>query len=141
MTARTSIRAAALMAVLAVTAVMWSDQAIGWSTSIIDGIGATGSGASAVLAHRPEGDLDLHVALWGLVGALVAASAASWRSRWRVLAALMGWSVVVESLQPVVTDHRMFQLGDLAGNAVGIGSVTVVAGLLHVRRSERPTGR
>jgi hypothetical protein len=133
-TFRTLVRAAALVVIVVVTAVMWSDEAIGWSNSIIDGLGGTGQGASTVLERRPKGDLDLHLASWALVAALWAASCRSRRVRWWVLAAVLAWSATVESLQPVFTEIRTFQRTDLVGNALGVGVVAVAMGLVHARR-------
>lgn len=134
MTFRTLVRAGALVVIVVVTAVMWSDEAIGWSNSIIDGLGGTGQGASTVLERRPKGDLDLHLASWALVSALWAASCRSRRVRWWVLAAVLAWSAAVESLQPVFTEIRTFQRTDLVGNALGVGVVAVAMGLVHARR-------
>ena len=134
MTSRTPVRATALVVTVLVTAVMWSDEAIGWSNSIIDGLGGTGQGASTVLERRPKGDLDLHLASWALVAALWAASCRSRRVRWWVLAAVLAWSAAVESLQPVFTEIRTFQRTDLVGNALGVGVVAVAMGLVHARR-------
>ena len=134
MTSRTLVRAAALVAIVVVTVVMWSDEAVGWSNSIIEGLSGTGQGASTVLEHRPQGDLDLHVASWALVGALWASSFRSRRARWWVLAAVVAWSAAVESLQPAFTEIRTFQRTDLLGNALGVGVVAVAMGLVHMRR-------
>lgn len=134
MTRRAAVRAAAVAVVLAVTAVMWSDEAIGWSNSIFEGLSGAGEGASTVLEHRPKGDLDLHLASWGLVGALWSASFRSRRARWWVLAAVLAWSATVESLQPAFTEIRTFQPTDLLGNALGVALAAAATGLVHVRR-------
>lgn len=134
MTSRTLVRATALVVIVVVTVVMWSDEAVGWSNSIIEGLSGTGQGASTVLEHRPQGDLDLHVVSWALVGALWASSFRSRRVRWWALAGVAAWSATVESLQPVFTEIRTFQPTDLLGNALGIGVVAVAMGLVHARR-------
>lgn len=134
MTSRTVARAAALVVTVLVTAVMWSDEAIGWSNTIIEGLSGTGQGASTVLEHRPQGDLDLHVVSWALVSALWAVSFRSRRARWWALAAVVAWSATVESLQQAFTEIRIFQPTDLLGNVLGVGVVAVAMGLVHARR-------
>jgi hypothetical protein len=134
---RAAVRAAAVVTIVAVTAVMWSDEAIGWSNSIIEDLRGAGEGAATVLEHRPKGDLDLHVSSWALVGALSAASFRGRRARWAALAAVLAWSATVESLQPVFTQIRTFQRGDLVGNALGVALVAVATGLVHMRTRRR----
>lgn len=133
MTFRTLVRASALVVIVVVTAVMWSDEAIGWSNSIIEGLSGSGRGASTVLERRPKGDVDLHLASWALVGALWAASFHSRSARWWALAAVLAWSALVESLQPVFTEIRTFQPPDLLGNALGVAVAAVGTGLVHMR--------
>lgn len=128
------VRAAALVVVVVVTVVMWSDEAVGWSNSMIEVLSGSGHGRSTVLEHRPQGDLDLHVVSWALVGALWASSFRSRRARWWVLAAVAAWSATVESLQPVFTEIRTLQPTDLLGNALGVGVVAVAMGFVHARR-------
>ena len=139
MTFRAAVRAAAVLAIVVITAVMWSDEAIGWSNSLIEGLSGTGEGASTVLQHRPKGDLDLHLASWALVGALSAASFRERRFRWWSLAVVLAWSASVESLQPVFTEIRTFQPTDLLGNALGVAVAAVGTGLVHMRNRTAST--
>jgi hypothetical protein len=138
-TFRAAVRAAAVLAIVVITAVMWSDEAIGWSNSLIEGLSDTGEGASTVLQHRPKGDLDLHLASWALVGALFAASFRERRFRWWSLVGVLVWSASVEALQPVFTEIRTFQPTDLLGNALGVAVAAVGTGLVHMRNRTAST--
>jgi len=132
-TPRHALKIVAAFAIAAITMLMWSDSAVGWFHAFLSNVKRTGSEAATVLRHRPQGDLDLHVAMWGVGASLMVASiAASWR-RYVALVGLLTWSVVVESLQPVFTEVRMFQVTDLLGNAIGVSLVAAGVAVVHAR--------
>lgn len=133
MTRRAALRIVAAAAIAGITALMWSDAAIGWSNSIFADLSRSGDGAAAVLEHRPAGDLDLHVVTWGIGASLTAVAMASPRRRLQALAAVLAWSAVVESLQPVFTETRMFQVTDLLGNGIGVALAAAGSAVAQLR--------
>ena len=60
-------------AIVAATALMWSDTAITWWTNIIEfALRVNESATTGVLERRPTGDADLHALVWGACALLVA---------------------------------------------------------------------
>ena len=122
-----------------VTALMWSDAVIEWWQSLLEWLlAANESATQSVLDARPASDMDLHVIVWATVAWAMAVAFPG--ARWRVLAFVGVWSLVVESLQPVFTDIRARQALDYLGNLLGVGAMAcafaVVAG---VRRRRQPS--
>ena len=108
------------VAVIAVTALMWSDTAISWWTNIIEfALRINKSATSGLLEHRPAGDGDLHALAWGACALLVASAVHAVIIR-RALALLFMWTVFVELAQPWFTELRSRQDTDLIGNCVGV---------------------
>lgn len=127
----------AALSCLGVTALMWSD-------------GVVTSGVSKDVPLVPRsierpvqelrsgwGDADAHVLLWMVVAALVAAAARRPRDRRWLLGALAVWTVVVEVLQPVLTELREARVTDALAGLAGIAVVAVVAEVLDRRRAGR----
>lgn len=100
-----------------------SDRVVGWLSGGDGDAGETWVPALVLwlLDARPAvGDADLHVAVWFVAG--VAATLAVRRMAllvW-VIAAIWAWSVVLEALQPLVSEMRTAQLIDVLGNTVGV---------------------
>lgn len=118
---------------------MLSDLVIEWWQSLLEWLLATNESATqSVLDARPASDMDLHVIVWAAVSwAMVVAFPGV---RWRMLAFVGVWSLVVESLQPVFTDLRARQELDYLGNLVGVGvTAFVFAVTAGVRRRRQPS--
>lgn len=133
-----SRRLVAFVVLAVVTAFMWSDIVIEWWQSILDFFLSVNEDVTeSVLESRPGNDADLHVLVWAAVGGVF-----TWafKSRWLVvLALLLVWSALVETLQPVFTDIRSRQVADYVGNAIGIALVALVLGLFSgIRRRTQP---
>ena len=124
-------------AIVAVTALMWSDTAITWWTNIIEfALGVNESATTGVLERRPSGDADLHALVWGACGLLVAYAAHAVNIR-HALVLLFIWTVFVEIAQPWFTQLRSRQATDLIGNCVGVLIVFVVAEIIAKVRARR----
>ena len=112
-------------AIVAATALMWSDTAISWWTNIIEfALRVNESAATEVLERRPSGDADLHALVWGACALLVVFAVEASVVR-RALAMLFVWSVFVELAQPWFTQLRSCQETDLIGNCIGVLLVIV----------------
>lgn len=117
---------------------MWSDIVIEWWQSILDFFLSVNEDVTeSVLESRPGNDADLHVLVWAAVGGVF-----TWAFRSRrlvVLALLIVWSALVETMQPVFTDIRSRQVADYMGNAIGIALVALMLGLISsIRRRTQP---
>jgi len=122
-----------------VTAFMWSDAVIGWWHSTIEFFLRVNEDVTeSVLDSRPGNDADLHVLVWAAVGfVFVWAFHRKWAG---ALTALLVWSAIVETLQPVFTDVRSRQLADYVGNSLGIlMTALVVAVISWARRTGQPS--
>lgn len=133
-----SRRLVAFVVLAVVTAFMWSDAVIEWWQSILDFFLSVNEDVTeSVLESRPGNDADLHVLVWAAVGGVF-----TWAFRSRrlvVLALLIVWSALVETMQPVFTDIRSRQVADYMGNAVGIALVALMLGLISsIRRRTQP---
>lgn len=133
-----SRRLVAFVVLAVVTAFMWSDAVIEWWQSILDFFLSVNEDVTeSVLESRPGNDADLHVLVWAAVGGVF-----TWAFRSRrlvVLALLIVWSALVETMQPVFTDIRSRQVADYMGNAIGIALVALMLGLISsIRRRTQP---
>ena len=124
-------------AIVAATALMWSDTAITWWTNIIEfALRVNESATTGVLERRPTGDADLHVLVWGACALLVAYAVRAVNIR-RALLLLFMWTVFVELAQPWFTQLRSRQASDLIGNCVGVFFVFVAAEIIAKVRARR----
>ena len=124
-------------AIVAATALMWSDTAITWWTNIIEfALRVNESATTGVLERRPTGDADLHALVWGACALLVAYASHAVNIR-RALALLFMWTVFVELAQPWFTQLRSRQATDLIGNCVGVLFVFVSAEIIAKVRARR----
>jgi hypothetical protein len=115
------------VAIVAATALMWSDTAISWWTNIIEfALRVNESATTRVLDNRPSGDADLHALVWGVCALLVVSAVKAPFVRY-ALAILFMWSVFVELAQPWFTELRSRQESDLIGNCVGVLLVIVAS--------------
>ena len=124
-------------AIVAATALMWSDTAITWWTNIIEfALRVNESATAGVLERRPSGDADLHALVWGACALLVAYAAQAVNIR-RALALLFMWTIFIELAQPWFTQLRSRQATDLIGNCVGVLLVFVGAEIIAKVRARR----
>ena len=124
-------------AIVAATALMWSDTAITWWTNIIEfALRVNESATTGVLERRPTGDADLHALVWGACALLVAYAVRAITIR-RALFLLFMWTVFVELAQPWFTQLRSRQASDLIGNCVGVFFVFVAAEIIAKVRARR----
>ena len=124
-------------AIVAATALMWSDTAITWWTNIIEfALRVNESATTGVLERRPTGDADLHALVWGACALLVAYAVRA-ITIWRALFLLFMWTVFVELAQPWFTQLRSRQASDLIGNCVGVLFVFVAAEIIAKVRARR----
>jgi hypothetical protein len=124
-------------AIVAATALMWSDTAITWWTNIIEfALRVNESATTGVLERRPTGDADLHALVWGACALLVAYAVRVITIR-RALLLLFMWTVFVELAQPWFTQLRSRQASDLIGNCVGVFFVFVAAEIIAKVRARR----
>ena len=124
-------------AIVAATALMWSDTAITWWTNIIEfALRVNESATTGVLERRPTGDADLHALVWGACALLVAYAVRVITIR-RALLLLFMWTVFVELAQPWFTQLRSRQASDLIGNCVGVLFVFVAAEIIAKVRARR----
>ena len=124
-------------AIVAATALMWSDTAITWWTNIIEfALRVNESATTGVLERRPTGDADLHALVWGACALLVAYAVRVITIR-RSLLLLFMWTVFVELAQPWFTQLRSRQASDLIGNCVGVLFVFVAAEIIAKVRARR----
>ena len=124
-------------AIVAATALMWSDTAITWWTNIIEfALRVNESATTGVLERRPTGDADLHALVWGACALLVAYAVRAIIIR-RALLLLFMWTVFVELAQPWFTQLRSRQASDLIGNCVGVFFVFVAAEIIAKVRARR----
>ena len=124
-------------AIVAATALMWSDTAITWWTNIIEfALRVNESATTGVLERRPTGDADLHALVWGACALLVAYAVRAINIR-RALLLLFMWTVFVELAQPWFTQLRSRQASDLIGNCVGVLFVFVAAEIIAKVRAHR----
>ena len=124
-------------AIVAATALMWSDTAITWWTNIIEfALRVNESATTGVLERRPTGDADLHALVWGACALLVAYAVRAITIR-RALFLLFMWTVFVELAQPWFTQLRSRQASDLIGNCVGVLFVFVAAEIIAKVRARR----
>jgi hypothetical protein len=124
-------------AIVAATALMWSDTAITWWTNIIEfALRVNESATNGVLERRPTGDADLHALVWGACALLVAYAVRAVSIR-RALLLLFMWTVFVELAQPWFTQLRSRQATDLIGNCVGVLLVFVGAEVIAKVRARR----
>jgi len=129
----------ALIAIVAATALMWSDTAIEWWSDIVSfALRVNQDATTSVMNSRPSGDADLHAVVWGTSAAILAVSCSGFRARIFSLAALASWTIAVEIAQPWFTELRSRQLTDLVGNVVGVGFIAAVV-LVQRARVIRPT--
>lgn len=136
---RRRLRVVALIAIVAATALMWSDTAIEWWSDIVSfALRVNQDATTSVMNSRPSGDADLHAVVWGTSAAILAVSCSGFRARIFSLAALASWTIAVEIAQPWFTELRSRQLTDLVGNVVGVGFIAVVV-LVQQARFLRPT--
>ena len=120
-------------AIVAATALMWSDTAITWWTNIIEfALRVNESATTGVLERRPTGDADLHALVWGACALLVAYAVRVITIR-RALLLLFMWTVFVELAQPWFTQLRSRQASDLIGNCVGVLFVFVAAEIVRAQ--------
>ena len=124
-------------AIVAATALMWSDTAITLWTNIIEfALRVNESATTGVLERRPTGDADLHALVWGACALLVAYAVRVITIR-RALLLLFMWTVFVELAQPWFTQLRSRQASDLIGNCVGVLFVFVAAEIIAKVRARR----
>ena len=124
-------------AIVAATALMWSDTAITWWTNLIEfALRVNESATTGVLERRPTGDADLHALVWGACALLVAYAVRAITIR-RALFLLFMWTVFVELAQPWFTQLRSRQASDLIGNCVGVLFVFVAAEIIAKVRARR----
>ena len=124
-------------AIVAATALMWSDTAITWWTNIIEfALRVNESATTGVLERRPTGDADLHALVWGACALLVAYAVRVITIR-RALLLLFMWTVFVELAQPWFTQLRSRQASDLIGNCVGVLFVFGAAEIIAKVRARR----
>jgi hypothetical protein len=136
---RRRLRVVALIAIVAATALMWSDTAIEWWSDIVSfALRVNQDATTSVMNSRPSGDADLHAVVWGTSAAILAVSCSGFRVRIFSLAALASWTIAVEIAQPWFTELRSRQLTDLVGNVVGVGFIAAVV-LVQQVRFLRPT--
>ena len=136
---RRRLRVVALIAIVAATALMWSDTAIEWWSDIVSfALRVNQDATTSVMNSRPSGDADLHAVVWGTSAAILAVSCSGFRAQIFSLAALASWTIAVEIAQPWFTELRSRQLTDLVGNVVGVGFIAVVV-LVQQARFLRPT--
>ena len=125
------------VAIVAATALMWSDTAISWWTKIIEfALRVNESVTTGVLDKRPLGDADLHALVWGACALLVASAVRAVNIR-RALALLFMWTVFVELAQPWFTELRSRQESDLIGNCVGVLLVIVASEVIAKVRARQ----
>lgn len=131
------------------TIVMWSDAVAAWWSSQVapddDGESVLPGPIRAVLEARPDlGDAELHALAWAVAAFVAVLAVVGARpSAARVAAAagpVWAWSVVVEALQPVVSETRAFEWIDVAGNTVGVVLGAAVAAWWRVRSIRRRPG-
>ena len=136
---RRRLRVVALIAIVAATALMWSDTAIEWWSDFVSfALRVNQDATTSVMNSRPSGDADLHAVVWGTSAAILAVSCSGFRARIFSLAALASWTIAVEIAQPWFTELRSRQFTDLVGNVVGVGFIAVVV-LVQRARVFRPT--
>jgi hypothetical protein len=136
---RRRLRVVALIAIVAATALMWSDTAIEWWSDIVSfALRVNQDATTSVMNSRPSGDADLHAVVWGTSAAILAVSCSGFRAQIFSLAALASWTIAVEIAQPWFTELRSRQLTDLVGNVVGVGFIAAVV-LVQQVRFLRPT--
>ncbi len=124
-------------AIVAATALMWSDTTISWWTNIIEfALRVNESATTGVLERRPAGDADLHALVWGACALLVFHAVRAINIR-RALLLLFMWTVFVELAQPWFTQLRSRQASDLIGNCVGVFFVFVAAEIIAKVRARR----
>ena len=125
------------VAIVAATALMWSDTAISWWTNIIEfALRVNESATTRVLDNRPSGDADLHALVWGVCALLVVCAVKAPFVRY-ALAILFMWSVFVELAQPWFTELRSRQESDLIGNCVGVLLVIVASEVIAKVRARQ----
>ena len=125
------------LAIIAATALMWSDTAISWWANIIEfALRVNEYATTEVLENRPIGDGDLHALVWGACALLVASAVHAVNIR-RALALLFVWTVFVELAQPWFTQLRSRQATDLIGNCAGVLIVFVGAKIIAKVRAHR----
>ena len=124
-------------AIVAATALMWSDTAITWWSNVIAfALRVNESATTGILEHRPPGDADIHVLVWGSCALLLWNAVRPVHVR-RALTLLFIWTVFVELAQPWFTQFRTRQATDLVGNCVGVLSVLVFAEIIAKVRARR----
>jgi hypothetical protein len=147
------VAAVAVVSTVVNTIVMWSDGVAAWWSAQVapddDDESMLPGPLRALLEARPDlGDAELHAVAWSVPAflAVVAlafggrgADATSVRRVGVAAGAVWAWSVVVESLQPVVSDTRGFEWIDVAGNSVGVvlGAAAATWWCARARRSRR----
>ena len=100
-----------------------SDRLVGWLSADAEASGETWIPAFVLrlIALRPEvGDVDLHVVIWAAAGFAATLAVRRTVPRIAVLGALWSWSLALEWLQPIVSDLRTAQVGDIVGNTIGL---------------------
>jgi glycopeptide antibiotics resistance protein len=106
------------------TVLSWSDWVVGLITGPPDGEpGALRlpGWILMLLEARPDtGDAEVHLVIWAAAAVAVTMAVRTPRRLVPVLVAVWAWSVVVEALQPVITDRRGFEWIDVVGNTVGV---------------------
>lgn len=144
---------ALVVVVIANTVVMWSDAVAAWWSAQVapddDAEGRLPGPLRVLIEARPDvGDAELHALAWS-VPAFVVVFAAGAAQRHRralppgVALAVVGvwvWSVLVEVLQPVVSETRAFEWVDVVGNTAGVVTGAAMAWWWKGRRA-RSVGR
>jgi hypothetical protein len=115
-----------------------SDRAPGLLARLSSRIDA-GSSRVADLASqtRPQSDFEIHILVWAVITVVVGLTMWSNRSVLASAIVVLMASVVAERAQEALTTSREMQLGDVAGNTIGVlaglGLVTGLAILMNWR--------
>ncbi len=101
---------------------------------------ATGIDVPGGRVRVPQSDFDVHVAIWAVAALLVGLAMWSWLSLALANGALFSASVALELAQAGYTRSRNVELGDVAGNALGVLAGTLAVALFAVlwRLTHRP---
>lgn len=93
--------------------------------------------ASEARAH--SSDTLVHVTVWALAATLVGLAAWSWGSALLAGAGTLGYSLLVEAAQPLLSTSRQVQsqdvLANLAGVALGLAATAAFTGAWHLIRA------
>jgi hypothetical protein len=125
--------------------VLMSDRAPGLLERISRRIDAGSSRAAQVASQtRPQSDFEIHIVLWAVITVVVGLTMWSNRSVLASAIVVLLASVVAERAQEALTISREMQLGDVAGNTIGVlaglGLVTALAIVMDWRDQDAPPG-